>query len=158
MIRRPPRSTLDRSSAASDVYKRQALATAASLVAGPTHREAATLGGNLCQDTRCVFYNQSEWWRDAVGNCLKCDGDVCIATGGRKACFSKLASDTAPVLIAMEAQLEVVTAEGTQIIPLESIYTGDGVDPRNLPPTALIQAILLPVSYTHLTLPTSDLG
>ena len=121
------------------------LIEAAHAVASPIIRRSATLGGNLLCENRCSFYNQSEWWRDAVGNCLKCDGDVCIATGGRKACFSKLASDTAPVLIAMEAQLEVVTAEGTQIIPLESIYTGDGVDPRNLPPTALIQAILLPL-------------
>ncbi|QQS72654.1 MAG: FAD binding domain-containing protein [Flavobacteriales bacterium] len=108
-------------------------------MASPIVRRSATLGGSLLCENRCSFYNQSEWWRDAVGNCLKCDGDVCIATGGRKACFSKLASDTAPVLIAMEAQLEVVTAEGIQTIPLESIYTGDGVDPRNLPPTALIR-------------------
>jgi len=122
-----------------------ALIKAAHSVASPIIRRSATLGGNLLCENRCSFYNQSEWWRDAVGYCLKCDGDVCIATGGRKGCFSKLASDTAPVLIAMEAQLEVVTAEGKQTIPLESIYTGDGVRPRNLPPTALIQAVLLPL-------------
>lgn len=125
-----------------------ALIEAAHAVASPIIRRSATLGGNLLCENRCSFYNQSEWWRNAVGYCLKCEGDICIATGGRKACFSKLASDTAPVLIAMEARLEVVTADGTRNVPLESIYTGDGVVSRNLPPTALIQAILLPLGRT----------
>lgn len=122
-----------------------ALIEAAHAVASPVIRRSATLGGNLLCENRCSFYNQSEWWRNAVGYCLKCEGDICIATGGRKACFSKLASDTAPVLIAMGARLELATAEGTRTVTLESIYTGDGVVSRNLPPTALIQAVLLPL-------------
>ncbi|HRH67824.1 MAG TPA: FAD binding domain-containing protein, partial [Bacteroidia bacterium] len=84
-----------------------ALLTAAHSVASPVLRKSATLGGNILCENRCIFYNQSEWWREAVGYCLKCDGDICIATGGKKACFSKFVSDTAPVLISMDAEIEI---------------------------------------------------
>lgn len=122
-----------------------ALAEAAHAVASPVLRKTATIGGNLLCENRCVFYNQSEWWREAAGYCLKCNGDICIATGGRKNCFSKFVSDTAPVLISLDAQVELVTEEGVSVIPLENIYTGDGVVPRNLSPFAIIRAIRLPL-------------
>ena len=73
-----------------------ALATAAGLVAGPTHREAATLGGNLCQDTRCVFYNQSEWWRAGNGYCLKLRGDKCHVVVKSDRCYATYHGDVAP--------------------------------------------------------------
>ena len=79
-----------------------------------------------------------------MGYCLKCDGDVCIATQGKSACFSELVSDTAPAIIAMDGELEYVDEKGTQRVKLEEIYTGDGVNPRNLPETAIVTAILLP--------------
>jgi len=91
-----------------------------------------------------LFYNQSEWWREAIGYCLKCDGDICIATKGKNACFSELVSDTAPALIAMDAEIELLDEDGLKKVPLESIYTGDGVNPRNLAETAILKAILLP--------------
>lgn len=56
-------------------------------IASPVIRKTATVGGNLLCDNRCIFYNQSEWWREAVGYCLKCDGEICIATGGKKKLF-----------------------------------------------------------------------
>src|ERR1035438_3445590 len=105
----------------------------------------ATIGGNVLCENRCIFYNQSEWWREAVGYCLKCDGDICIATGGRKACFSKFVSDTAPVLICYDAQIEVLDVNGLQLFKLEDIYTGDGIESRCLGDTALITSILLPL-------------
>ena len=122
-----------------------ALLEAAHQAASPMLRKTATIGGNLLCENRCSFFNQSEFWREAVGYCLKCEGDVCIATGGKKACFSKFVSDTAPVLISANAQLEISNENGSKIIPLESIYTGDGINPRNLPKLALIKNIVLPL-------------
>ncbi len=122
-----------------------ALLEAAHQAASPMLRKTATIGGNILCENRCSFFNQSEFWREAVGYCLKCEGDVCIATGGKKACFSKFVSDTAPVLISANAQLEISNENGSKIIPLESIYTGDGINPRNLPKLALIKNIVLPL-------------
>lgn len=119
------------------------LLEAAHAVASPMLRKTATIGGNILCENRCSYYNQSEWWRESVGYCLKCDGDVCIATGGSKACFSKFVSDTAPVLIACNAQVEVIDAHEEKCVPLETIYTGDGLHPKNISALAIIKAILL---------------
>lgn len=121
------------------------LIEAALSVGSPLLRKTATLGGNVLCENRCLYYNQSEWWRESVGYCLKCDGDICIATQGKKACFSELVSDTAPALIAMDAGIEVIDLDGTRTVNLEDIYTGDGVKPRNLPDTSIVTAILLPL-------------
>ena len=125
-----------------------ALLYAAQEVAAPVLRKTATIGGNILCENRCSFYNQSEWWRDAVGYCLKCEGDVCIATGGTKACFSKFVSDTAPVIISMNGQVELQDFDGVKIVPLESIYTGDGIQPRNIAPTTLLTKIILPTDIS----------
>jgi len=109
-------------------------------------RKTATIGGNVLCENRCLFYNQSEWWRESIGYCLKCEGDKCIATGGKNACFSELVSDTAPALITMDAEIEILDTDGTNRIPLEDIYTGDGVKPRNLSKTAILTAIFLPLN------------
>jgi len=122
------------------------LIEAALSVGSPLIRKTATIGGNVLCENRCLFYNQSEWWRESIGYCLKCDGDICIATGGKNACFSELVSDTAPALIAMDAEIEYVDEKGTHQQPLESIYTGDGVKPRNLSETAIITALFLPLN------------
>ena len=121
------------------------LLVAAQEVASPILRKTATLGGNVLCENRCSFFNQSEWWRESVGYCLKCDGDICIATGGRKACFSKFVSDTAPVLISAGAKIELCDTNGTKTVALESIYTGDGIQPRNITPTAILTNIILPL-------------
>ena len=122
-----------------------ALLLAADAVGSPLIRQTATLGGNILCENRCLFYNQSEWWRESIGKCLKCDGDTCIATGGRKKCYSELVSDTCPVLIALDARLEVVNKNGVQEFNLEDIYTGDGIQPRMVKNTDLVTHILLPV-------------
>lgn len=122
------------------------LLEAAHSVASPMIRKTATLGGNLLCENRCSFYNQSEWWREAVGYCLKCDGDICIATGGKKNCFSKFVSDTAVALISMNAHIQVIENNTSSIVPLESIYTGDGVNPRKFNKAAIIKSIHLPIN------------
>ena len=122
------------------------LIEAALSVGSPLIRKTATLGGNVLCENRCLFYNQSEWWRESIGYCLKCEGDICIATGGKNACFSELVSDTAPALIVMDAEIEYLDENGKHQQSLESIYTGDGVKPRNLSETAIVTAILLPLN------------
>ncbi|MEI4878586.1 FAD binding domain-containing protein, partial [Klebsiella pneumoniae] len=77
-----------------------ALAQAAAHIAGPTQRNMGTVGGNLCLDTRCIFYNQSEWWRDANRHCLKTIGTVChVAPKSRGICFATFSGDLAPALL-----------------------------------------------------------
>lgn len=125
------------------------LIEAAASVGTPLIRKSATLGGNILCENRCIFYNQSEWWRESVGYCLKCNGDICIATGGKNACFSEMISDTAPALIAMNADIEYLDENGINVIKLKDIYTGDGVKPRNLPSTALILNIILPLNQNY---------
>ena len=126
-----------------------ALIEAAHNVATPVIRKSATIGGNILCENRCSFYNQSDWWREAVGYCLKCNGDICIATGGTKACFSRFVSDTAPVLISYEAQIEILDINGIQTIPLEKIYSGDGTKPIKLSNTSIIKSIILPAHQTY---------
>lgn len=102
------------------------LADAAEAAAGPGHRSAATLGGNLCQDTRCMFYNQSAWWRQANAFCLKRDGDTCHVApqGGR--CHAAFCSDLAPVLLALGSRVTLQSAHGSRILPLRDLYRDDG--------------------------------
>lgn len=125
------------------------LLEAANTVASPVIRKTATIGGNILCENRCIFYNQSEWWREAVGYCLKCNGEICIATGGKKNCFSKFVSDIAVALISLDASLEVIEFGGSYIIPLEDIYTGNGLKPRKFNKTTLIKAILIPLHEGH---------
>jgi 4-hydroxybenzoyl-CoA reductase subunit beta len=121
-----------------------ALHEAAAAVAGPSHRSMATLGGNLCLDTRCVFYNQSEWWRRANAFCLKHGGDTChVAPQGRR-CHAAYAGDTAPALIALGAEVDVAGPGGTRTLPLEALYADDGAKPLTLACGELVCAVRIP--------------
>jgi 4-hydroxybenzoyl-CoA reductase subunit beta len=122
------------------------IAIAAASVASPTIRKTATLGGNLLCGNRCSFYNQSEWWREAAGYCLKSKGSVCLAGGGSKHCFAKFVSDMAVALISLNAYVEISDFSGTSLKPLDSIYTGDGINPRGTGPEAIIKAIHIPLN------------
>jgi 4-hydroxybenzoyl-CoA reductase subunit beta len=126
-----------------------ALPEAAHSAASPMLRKTATLGGNILCENRCTFYNQSEFWRVSVGFCLKCEGDICIATGSKKSCYSKFVADTVPVLISMNAQLEIAGKDGNNKVDLQSIYTGDGINPRNLSKTSIIKYIVLPLNQKY---------
>ena len=121
-----------------------ALATAAGLVAGPTHREAATLGGNLCQDTRCVFYNQSEWWRAGNGYCLKLRGDKCHVVVKSDRCYATYHGDVAPALIALDASVEIAGPGGTRTLPLAALFVEDGARRLTLQPGEWLTAIVVP--------------
>jgi 4-hydroxybenzoyl-CoA reductase subunit beta len=101
------------------------VAQAAHFIAGPTHRHMGTVGGNLCLDTRCLFYNQSEWWRSANNHCLKTTGDIChVAPKSRGVCFATYSGDLAPALLTLGAEVDLVGPQGKRTVPLESLYIG----------------------------------
>ncbi|MBX2801635.1 MAG: FAD binding domain-containing protein [Myxococcales bacterium] len=123
------------------------LAQAVGSIAGPQHRRMGTIGGNVMLDTRCLFYNQSLPWRQAVGYCLKKDGTWCHVIGSAKACVAAQSSDSVPMLAALSAQLCFVLPDGeTQRIDLVDLYTKDGRFEQNhtVPEHALLTAIELP--------------
>lgn len=126
-----------------------ALIEAADSVGTPLIRNSATIGGNLLCENRCIYFNQSEWWRQSVGFCLKCSGDTCVVTGTDKACYSEFISDTAPVLISFDAELEIVDPTGEKTVKLEDIYTGDGIKPISLNDTSIIKFILIPLNRSY---------
>ena len=121
-----------------------AVAEAARAVAAPAHRNAATLGGNLCQDTRCVFYNQSEWWRAANRWCLKYGGTTCHVAPQGSHCHAAYSGDMAPALIALDAEVALVSARGTRRLPLADLYRDDGAAHLALEPGELLASVQLP--------------
>jgi 4-hydroxybenzoyl-CoA reductase subunit beta len=101
------------------------VAQAAARIAGPTHRNMGTVGGNLCLDTRCIFYNQSEWWRSANDHCLKTTGTVChVAPKSRGVCFATFSGDLAPALLTLDAEIDVAGPAGRRTMPLADLYIG----------------------------------
>jgi len=101
------------------------VAQAAASIAGPTHRIMGTVGGNLCLDTRCLFYNQSEWWRSANKHCLKTTGEIChVAPKSRGVCFATFSGDLAPALLVLDAEVDLAGPAGRRTVPLRSLYIG----------------------------------
>jgi 4-hydroxybenzoyl-CoA reductase subunit beta len=101
------------------------VAQAAGHIAGPTHRHMGTVGGNLALDTRCIFYNQSEWWREANNHCLKTTGEIChVAPKSRGVCFATFSGDLAPALLVLDAEIDIAGPSGPRTIPLADLYIG----------------------------------
>ena len=101
------------------------VAQAAGHIAGPTQRNMGTVGGNLCLDTRCIFYNQSEWWRDANRHCLKTTGTIChVAPKSRGVCFATFSGDLAPALLTLDAEIDIAGPAGPRSMPLAELYIG----------------------------------
>ena len=123
-----------------------ALAAAASMIAGPQHRHMGTLGGNVLLDTRCLFYNQTRAWRQALGSCLKAEGTWCHVIGSAKGCVAAQSSDTVPVLVAFDARLHAHSPQGEHVVALRSLYGTDGRLDRHtqLPSGAILTRIVVP--------------
>ena len=121
-----------------------ALTQAAASVAGPTHRAMGTVGGNLCLDTRCFFYNQSEWWRRANDYCLKYRGEICHVVPSSKRCYAAYSGDLAPALLVLGAELEVAGPEGRRRFPLDDLFIDDGIEYLTLREGELVVAVRLP--------------
>jgi 4-hydroxybenzoyl-CoA reductase subunit beta len=103
------------------------VARAAGLVASPLLRNAGTIGGNLCVDTRCNYYNQTEFWRASIGYCMKKDGDICLVAPGSDVCWALSSSDSAPVMIALGASVTLVAQDGARRVPVADLYGPDGI-------------------------------
>ncbi len=120
------------------------LAEAAITVAGPGHRTVATIGGNLCLDTRCLFYNQSEWWRRSNDYCLKHGGEICHVAPQGKRCHAAFSGDLAPVLLALGAGVEIAGPGGRRRIALADLYTDDGARHLTLASGDILAAVHVP--------------
>ena len=123
-----------------------ALRHAASVVATPPLRNAATIGGNLCLDTRCAYYDQGEAWREAIGFCLKKDGETCWVAPGSPRCWAVSSSDTAPILCALGAEVSAVSAAGERRLPVADLFADDGARHLTLAPGELLTALHLPAA------------
>ncbi|MEE8545416.1 MAG: FAD binding domain-containing protein, partial [Alphaproteobacteria bacterium] len=121
-----------------------AVAQAAASVAGPTQRLMGTVGGNLCLDTRCYFYNQSEWWRRSIDYCLKYRGEICHVVPSSKRCYAAYSGDLAPALLVLGAELEVAGPEGRRRFPLDDLFVDDGMEYLTLRKGELVVAVRVP--------------
>jgi 4-hydroxybenzoyl-CoA reductase subunit beta len=122
------------------------LPEAAKTVASPVLRNMGTIGGNICLDTRCLWYNQSLQWRKSCGFCIKKDGDLChVAPGGSK-CWAVFSGDTPAALLCLDAEIEIANSSGVRRAKLADFYTGIGDDYRKLQSDELVTRVLLPAS------------
>ena len=122
-----------------------ALSAAAGHIAGPQLRNAGTIGGNLCLDTRCTYYNQTAFWRDALGYCLKKDGDVCHVTKVGTKCVAAHSADTPPVLMTLDAVAVLVGAEGEREVPVRDFFVTDGILNTQRAPDEIVTELRVPL-------------
>lgn len=121
-----------------------ALAKAAGWVSTPQLRNMGTIGGNICLDTRCNYYNQSYFWRKAIGFCMKKDGDICLVAPGSPRCWAISSSDTAPVLISLGASVTLQSSRGERQIPVASLFRDDGIEYLAKAPDEILVGVNLP--------------
>ena len=119
---------------------------AARVVASPVLRNMGTLGGNICLDTRCLWYNQSLLWRTSCGFCLKKDGDLCHVAPGGNFCWAAFSGDTPPALLCLGAELEIAGPHGVRHTPLSEFYINDGIARLHLGSDEIITRVFLPES------------
>ncbi len=120
------------------------LPEAAGTVASPVLRNMGTIGGNICLDTRCLWYNQSFAWRKSCGFCIKKDSDIChVAPGGAK-CWAAFSGDTPAALLCLDAEIDIAGASGVRRVKLADFYTGEGDSYRKLQRNELVTRVILP--------------
>ncbi len=138
---------------ASDTSVRErfpALAKAAGHVAGPQLRNSGTIGGNVCLDTRCTYYNQTAFWRQALGFCLKKDGDVCHVTKVGKKCVAAHSADTPPVLMTLGALAVLEGPEGRREVPVADFFVADGIVNTRRRPDEILTEVRVPLGAASL--------
>lgn len=121
-----------------------ALHEAAVLTASENLQQRGTIGGNIIQDTRCLYYNKPKEWRDAFKPCFKTGGDICNAAKGGKKCYSVYSGDLAVALMSLGAHVFILGREGKKEMPLEHIFTGDGKAPFSLTRSDFIKEVIIP--------------
>jgi 4-hydroxybenzoyl-CoA reductase subunit beta len=121
-----------------------ALVRAVDSISTPAIRNMASLGGNLCLDTRCTYYNQNEQWRESIDFCMKEGGTVCWVAPQSPRCWAVSSSDTAPLLCALGARIVMVSSEGEREVPLADLYRDDGMDYMTKRPDEVITEVVIP--------------
>jgi len=121
-----------------------AVGVAAALVSTPLLRNMGTLGGNLCLDTRCNYYNQTYEWRQAIDFCMKKDGHVCWVAPSSPRCWAVSSSDVAPVMVAVGAHYVLVGPGGERVVPAARFYHNDGINYLTKQPDEILVAVRLP--------------
>src|SRR6267378_3191381 len=121
-----------------------AVAHAARLVSTPLLRNMGTLGGNLCLDTRCNYYNQSYEWRKSIDFCMKKDGHICWVAPSSPRCWAVSSSDVAPVMVAIGAEYRLVGPQGERVVPAGRFYNNDGINYLTKQPDEILVDVLLP--------------
>jgi len=125
-------------------FQHSAVATAARLVSTPLLRNMGTLGGNLCLDTRCNYYNQSYEWRKSIDFCMKKDGAICWVAPSSPRCWAVSSSDVAPVMVAIGAEYRLVGPQGERVVPAGRFYNNDGINYLTKQPDEILAAVRLP--------------
>jgi 4-hydroxybenzoyl-CoA reductase subunit beta len=115
-------------------------------VASPVLRNMGTLGGNICLDTRCLWYNQSLLWRKSCGFCLKKDGDLCHVAPGGNFCWAAFSGDTPPALLCLGGDIEIAGPKGLRRVPLSEFYVNDGIVRLHLSSDEIVTRVFLPES------------
>ncbi len=113
-------------------------------ISTPTLRHMGTIGGNLCLDTRCTYYDQNEEWREAIDHCMKCEGSICWVAPSSPRCWAISAADSIPVLCALGARVRLASKVGDREIPLVDLYADDGMRYLTIRPGELLTALVLP--------------
>lgn len=121
-----------------------ALIKALASISSPPLRNMGTIGGNLCVDTRCNYYNQTEEWRRSIDYCLKEAGEICWVATKSPRCWAHTASDSAPILCALDARVTLISASGERQLPLAEIYVDDGIDYLAMQPGEILTQVVLP--------------
>ena len=124
--------------------RRSAVGTAARLVSTPLLRNMGTLGGNLCLDTRCNYYNQSYEWRKSIDFCMKKDGHICWVAPSSPRCWAVSSSDVAPVMVAIGAEYRLVGPQGERVVPAGRFYQNDGINYLTKQPDEVLVDVRLP--------------
>jgi 4-hydroxybenzoyl-CoA reductase subunit beta len=120
------------------------LRQAAAHVATPHLRNMGTVGGNLCLDTRCNYYDQNYEWRKAIDFCMKKDGTVCWVATSSPRCLAVSSADTAPMFVALGAAVTLSSAEGTRTIPVDALFQSDGIHYLTRRPAEILTGVRLP--------------
>lgn len=121
-----------------------ALAEALGSVAGPHHRRMGTVGGNVCLDTRCVYYNQTYFWREALGFCLKKDGTACHVVASGKNCVAAASNDSGPALMVLGGLVDLAGPGGERTVAADDFYTPDGIANTVKRPDEIVVRVRVP--------------
>jgi 4-hydroxybenzoyl-CoA reductase subunit beta len=127
------------------------LSQAAQQISSPPLRNMGSVGGNLLLDTRCYYFNQSEFWRASKGYCLKADGDVCLVVPQKEICYATYSGDLAPVFLVLDATMHLAGPEGERSVPMREFYQFDGITRFHKKPDELLTKVTIPSEARQLS-------